>query len=111
MTSHPGAIVLIVFYSLRDMGRLRAWFSTTELSTGIQRLRSAPQAKRVFVSFIHMYMKHHRKEFPTTLLTEAGLKGWLRLHVDKKPVYWFEERSGRFRLRQEHVSRLSRYMP
>jgi len=111
MSSDPGAIVLIVYYSLRKAGCSRAWFSAREVFVEIQRLRFNPQGQQVLAGYVREYMKHHRKEFPTTLLTVARLTGWLRLHVDKKPVYWFEERNELFRLKKEHVSRLTSYMP
>jgi hypothetical protein len=111
MSAHPGAIVLIVYYALVDLGKTQSWFSAAELFRRIQTLRSSPTGKSAFDSFTQQYMKHHRKDFPKTLTTEARLKGWLGLHVSGKPVYWFEERPGSFRLKREHLSRLSNYMP
>ena len=111
MTGHPGAIILIVYYSLKDFGRLQTWFSAEELFSWIRQLRTDPHAKRLFTGFVSLYMKHHRKPFPLTLEEKTRLDNWLNLHVNQKHIFWFNKQNSKFRLKSEHLERLSDYMP
>jgi hypothetical protein len=110
MTHHPGAIVLIVFYSLKEHGCKQDWFTADDLFAWISDLRKEPHAGRHFAGLVGYFMKHHRKKFPLTLETQGRLSSWLRLHVGRKRIFWFEKNNGQFRVKREHQKRLSKYM-
>ena len=110
MTGHPGAIILIVYYALKRHKRTKTRFSPQELFDWISSLRKEPHGRRVMQGLVDVFMKHHRKPFPSTLEEVGRLAAWLRLHVNGKPIFWFTEHAGQFQLKEEYLSRLDSYM-
>jgi hypothetical protein len=83
----PGAIVIIIYFILLKNNKINDWFTAEYVFDELKKMNIDPKFKKCIDAIILKYKKHGDLD---TLTEVARIRGWLKKHVNKKPIFWFE---------------------
>jgi hypothetical protein len=106
----PGAIVLTIYFILLKNNRINNWFTPKFIYDEYKKLKVDPKTKKCIEAIKIEYKKHGTLD---TLNDLARIRGWLKKHVNNKPIFWFEHRISKsnqdeFKFKDDLIIKLQR---
>jgi len=111
MSYSPGATILIVYYVLKEKGKLKEWFRPSELIEWYRSSMDVEEHRTLIIGLAKTFKKHHGTDIPLAFHDSMRMQHWLDLHVDKKERFWFERNGLEYRIKIKYIDELDGYIP
>ena len=109
MSNEPGAIVITIYNIMKSLRMLDSWFNAETVYENYNRFL-LDRNKKIVIDKIRKNHKKHHKNTPIAVFSSISkIKGWLKKHTFRKPVFWFDECEEKFIFKRGLLYKLEPY--
>jgi len=107
---NPGASVLIIYFILLKNDKIDDWFTAKFIYDEYEKFKESPEYNKCITNIRVDFEKHGELK---NLSSISNINGWIKKHIDIKPVYWFIKRKNisglyEFRIKETLIPRLQK---